>query len=72
MESGSEEGDEKLAACALMIDYGSFAEPTKYQGLAHFLEHMIFMGSEKYPEENIFDAHIKKCGGFSNANTDCT
>jgi len=71
MESGSEEGDEKLAACALMIDYGSFAEPTKYQGLAHFLEHMIFMGSEKYPEENIFDAHIKKCGGFSNANTDC-
>ncbi|XP_039498699.1 nardilysin [Drosophila santomea] len=71
VESGSEEGDEKLAACALLIDYGSFAEPTKYQGLAHFLEHMIFMGSEKYPEENIFDAHIKKCGGFSNANTDC-
>ncbi|XP_016985486.1 nardilysin [Drosophila rhopaloa] len=70
-ESGSEEGDEKLAACALMIDYGSFGEPEKYQGLAHFLEHMIFMGSEKYPEENIFDAHIKKCGGFSNANTDC-
>ncbi|KAH8323085.1 hypothetical protein KR074_001857, partial [Drosophila pseudoananassae] len=67
----SEEGDEKLAACALLIDYGSFAEPQQYQGLAHFLEHMIFMGSEKYPEENIFDAHIKKCGGFSNANTDC-
>ncbi|XP_017065848.1 nardilysin [Drosophila eugracilis] len=70
-ESECEEGDEKLAACALMIDYGSFAEPSKYQGLAHFLEHMIFMGSEKYPTENIFDAHIKKCGGFSNANTDC-
>ncbi|KAH8343533.1 hypothetical protein KR059_012169 [Drosophila kikkawai] len=70
-DSDSEEGDEKLAACALMIDYGSFAEPSKYQGLAHFLEHMIFMGSEKYPEENIFDAHIKKCGGFSNASTDC-
>ncbi|KAH8409061.1 hypothetical protein KR009_006071, partial [Drosophila setifemur] len=70
-ESSSEEGDEKLAACAIMMDYGSFAEPTKYQGLAHFLEHMIFMGSEKYPEENIFDVHIKKCGGFSNAHTDC-
>ncbi|XP_032582063.1 nardilysin [Drosophila sechellia] len=70
-ETDSEEGDEKLAACALLIDYGSFAEPTKYQGLAHFLEHMIFMGSEKYPKENIFDAHIKKCGGFTNANTDC-
>ncbi|KAH8275979.1 hypothetical protein KR018_000489, partial [Drosophila ironensis] len=69
--SESEEGDEKLAACALLIDYGSFAEPVQYPGMAHFLEHMIFMGSEKYPVENIFDAHIKKCGGFSNANTDC-
>ncbi|XP_002027904.2 nardilysin [Drosophila persimilis] len=70
-QASSETGDEKLAACALMVDYGSFAEPRNYQGLAHFLEHMIFMGSEKYPEENIFDAHVKKCGGFSNANTDC-
>ncbi|KAM8719591.1 hypothetical protein ACLKA7_005775 [Drosophila subpalustris] len=69
-DSDSEVGDEKLAACAIMIDYGSFAEPRNYQGLAHFLEHMIFMGSEKYPEENVFDAHIKKCGGFTNALTD--
>ncbi|KAH8386500.1 hypothetical protein KR093_000811, partial [Drosophila rubida] len=70
-DSDSEVGDEKLAACAIMIDYGSFAEPRQYQGLAHFLEHMIFMGSKKYPEENIFDAHIRKCGGFTNAMTDC-
>lgn len=70
-DSDSEVGDEKLAACAILMDYGSFAEPRKYQGLAHFLEHMIFMGSEKYPEENMFDAHIKKCGGFTNAITDC-
>ncbi|ALC48866.1 CG2025 [Drosophila busckii] len=69
-DSDSEVGDEKLAACAVLMDYGSFAEPREYQGLAHFLEHMIFMGSEKYPEENIFDAHIKKCGGFTNALTD--
>lgn len=69
-DSDSEVGDEKLAACAVLMDYGSFAEPSSYQGLAHFLEHMIFMGSEKYPEENIFDAHIKKCGGFTNAITD--
>ncbi|EDV91988.1 GH24288 [Drosophila grimshawi] len=69
-DSDSEEGDEKLAACAVLMDYGSFAEPRDYQGLAHFLEHMIFMGSEKYPEENIFDAHITKCGGFANALTD--
>ncbi|XP_037935683.1 nardilysin [Teleopsis dalmanni] len=64
------EGDEMLAACALLIDYGSFSEPTKYPGLAHFLEHMIFMGSEKFPEENAFDVHIKNCGGFDNAHTE--
>lgn len=67
----SEEGDEKLAAVALLVDVGSFTEPKKYQGLAHFLEHMIFMGSKKYPTENAFDSHIKKCGGFDNANTEC-
>lgn len=65
------QGDEKLAAVALLVDVGSFTEPPKYQGLAHFLEHMIFMGSKKYPTENAFDAHIKKCGGFDNANTEC-
>lgn len=59
-----------MAAVALMVDVGSFSEPRSYQGLAHFLEHMIFMGSEKYPAENAFDAHIKKCGGSDNAQTD--
>ncbi|CAD7086908.1 unnamed protein product [Hermetia illucens] len=67
----SEEGDEKLAACALMVSVGSFSDPPDVQGLAHFLEHMIFMGSTKYPSENAFDSYIKKCGGFDNADTDC-
>uniref|UniRef100_A0A672ZNV0 Nardilysin a (N-arginine dibasic convertase) n=1 Tax=Sphaeramia orbicularis TaxID=375764 RepID=A0A672ZNV0_9TELE len=40
-------------------------------GLAHFLEHMVFMGSEKYPSENGFDAFLKKHGGSDNASTDC-
>ena len=32
---------------------------------------MVFMGSDKYPEENRFDAFITKHGGYSNASTDC-
>ena len=32
---------------------------------------VVFMGSEKYPDENEFDSFTKKHGGGSNAYTDC-
>ena len=32
---------------------------------------VVFMGSQKYPDENAFDAFIKKHGGSDNASTDC-
>lgn len=63
--------DEKLAACSLTVGVGSFSDPQDIQGLAHFLEHMLFMGSEKYPKENEFDAYIKRKGGSDNASTEC-
>ncbi|KAM4721771.1 nardilysin [Rhinophrynus dorsalis] len=62
---------EKLSAAALCIGIGSFSDPDDLPGLAHFLEHMVFMGSEKYPDENGFDAFLKKHGGSDNASTDC-
>ncbi|XP_052752043.1 nardilysin-like [Galleria mellonella] len=65
----SEFDEEKLAACALSVGVGSFSDPPDIQGLAHFVEHMVFMGSEKYPKENEFDAFIKKKGGSDNAFT---
>ncbi|XP_011685956.1 PREDICTED: nardilysin-like [Wasmannia auropunctata] len=63
--------DEKKAACGLCVGVGSFSDPPEVPGMAHFLEHMVFMGSEKYPQENDFDAFISKRGGFTNASTDC-
>ncbi|XP_011881239.1 PREDICTED: nardilysin isoform X2 [Vollenhovia emeryi] len=63
--------DEKKAACGLCVGVGSFSDPSIVPGMAHFLEHMVFMGSEKYPQENDFDAFISKRGGFTNASTDC-
>lgn len=62
---------EKMAAAALCVGVGSFHEPKHLQGLAHFLEHMVFMGSEKYPRENYFDAFLNKYGGSDNAYTEC-
>ena len=32
---------------------------------------VVFMGSAKYPDENAFDAFIKKHGGSTNAFTEC-
>uniref|UniRef100_A0A674F623 Nardilysin convertase n=1 Tax=Salmo trutta TaxID=8032 RepID=A0A674F623_SALTR len=56
---------------SLCVGIGSFSDPNDLPGLAHFLEHMVFMGSEKYPSENGFDAFLKKHGGSDNASTDC-
>lgn len=39
-------------------------------GIAHFLEHMLFMGSKKYPEENDYDEFLSEHAGDSNAFTD--
>ena len=61
----------KKSAAGLSIKMGSFSDPHELPGLAHFLEHMVFMGSEKYPSENEFDQFVNKNGGFDNAHTDC-
>ncbi|XP_059475438.1 nardilysin-like isoform X2 [Neocloeon triangulifer] len=68
--SDSEPAQTHQSAASLTIGVGSFEDPDELPGLAHFLEHMVFMGSEKYPEENNFDAFIKKQGGEDNASTD--
>ena len=51
------------------MDVGSLSNPPECQGLAHFCEHMLFMGSKKYPEENYFASFISRNGGYTNATT---
>lgn len=60
----------KMSAAALCVHMGSFSDPNDVPGLAHFLEHMVFMGSKKFPEENGFESFIAKHGGYDNASTD--
>ncbi|KJE92712.1 nardilysin [Capsaspora owczarzaki ATCC 30864] len=61
----------RRSAAAMCVGVGSFSDPPEVQGLAHFLEHMLFMGSERFPDENAFDAFIRKNGGSDNASTEC-
>uniref|UniRef100_A0A2K6T8U3 Nardilysin convertase n=1 Tax=Saimiri boliviensis boliviensis TaxID=39432 RepID=A0A2K6T8U3_SAIBB len=62
---------EKQSSVALCVGVGSFTDPDDLPELAHFLEHMVFMGCLKYPDENGFDAFLRKHGGSDNASTDC-
>lgn len=67
-------GPLKKAAAALSVGIGYYSDPQHLQGLSHFLEHMLFMGSEKYPDENDYDAFLSSHSGASNACTEeeCT
>jgi insulysin len=57
------------AAASLVVFRGSYHEPAEYPGLAHFLEHMLFIGTEKYPEVDAYQEFISRHGGSSNAYT---
>lgn len=59
-----------IASVCMAVGVGSFSEPDCCEGLAHFVEHMLFMGSEKYPRENEFDSFLSQNGGSNNAYTD--
>ena len=58
------------AAAAMAVGVGSFCDPPELQGLSHYLEHMLFMGSSKFPDENDYDAFLASHGGASNAYTE--
>ena len=42
------------------VNIGFLSDPIEYQGLAHFLEHMLFLGSDKYPKEDSFEINPTK------------
>lgn len=57
------------AAAALDVNIGAFEDPEELPGLAHFCEHLLFMGSKKFPNENEYSSFLSKHGGSSNAYT---
>ena len=53
----------------LFIYKGHMCDPDDIPGLAHFCEHMLFLGTEKYPVENEYPRFLSEHGGSSNAFT---
>ncbi|SNY51472.1 Secreted Zn-dependent peptidases, insulinase-like [Arsukibacterium tuosuense] len=55
------------SAAALTVNVGHFDDPADYQGMAHFLEHMLFLGSEHFPDPGEYQQFISQHGGNHNA-----
>ena len=60
------------AAMAMNVHVGSYSDPDEYPGLAHFLEHMLFMGTKSYPDEDAYERMLEEHNGNYNAYTDDT
>jgi len=58
-----------MASAAMDVGVGSALDPRDRPGLAHFCEHMLFMGTETYPVENEYSVYLKNNAGHSNAYT---
>jgi insulysin len=57
------------ASAAMDVHVGQLCDGD-FPGIAHFCEHMLFIGTEKYPTENAYDQFLTTHGGSSNAFTD--
>lgn len=57
------------SAASLVVGIGGNDDPFEHAGLAHFLEHMLFLGTEKYPDVSAYSGFITANGGYNNAYT---
>ncbi len=56
-------------AVACAVRAGGWQDPVDAPGMAHFVEHLLFMGSKEYPGEDDFYAFLARHGGNTNAYT---
>ena len=55
-----------VAAVSMCVGVGSYDE--NVPGLAHFLEHMLFLGSKKYPDEGEYHEYQYRNDDLVNEN----
>ncbi|WP_333607447.1 insulinase family protein [Arsukibacterium sp.] len=64
----SDPSSEKSAA-SLSVAVGMLQDPMSQQGMAHYLEHMLFLGTERFPDTAEYGAFMSQNGGAANAYT---
>lgn len=57
------------STAALAVKAGSQDNPKEHMGLAHYLEHMLFLGTKDYPLVGEYEDYLNKNGGSHNAYT---
>ncbi|KAF8425470.1 Metalloenzyme, LuxS/M16 peptidase-like protein [Tirmania nivea] len=61
--------DTDKSSASLAVHVGSFSDSEDLPGQAHAVEHLLFMGTEKYPKENEYSQYLAAHSGSSNAYT---
>lgn len=59
----------KRCAAALRVAAGSHDVPLAWPGMAHFLEHLLFLATERFPSGEGLMAYVQRQGGQVNAST---
>lgn len=62
-------GETDKAAAALSVGIGHLSDPEDLPGLAHYTEHLLFLGSSRYPDEADYKRYLSANGGSTNAFT---
>ncbi|HBY9796206.1 TPA: pyrroloquinoline quinone biosynthesis protein PqqF [Klebsiella pneumoniae] len=57
------------AAALARVAAGSHHEPSRFPGLAHLLEHLLFYGGERYQDDDRLMGWVQRQGGSVNATT---
>jgi predicted Zn-dependent peptidase len=57
------------AVCALFVKVGARFEAPEDSGLSHFVEHMLFRGTEKYPTSLALNTAVERLGSTLHAET---
>ena len=63
------DAEAETSAASLDVHVGSYQNPADREGLVHFLEHMLFLGTKDYPVPGEYQTFIAEHGGSHNAGT---